>query len=252
MGVDCANYRNDDTVAIAIGNFANEPSSFYVSRGRTAQFFDAATTTGFGPQTLLRLTFGMLFVDMDLDGRLDVLCTNGHLEEEISKIQPTQQYKQPAQLFWNAGPKAPTELQELGENEVGKDFLEPIVGRGSAFADIDGDGDQDVMHIENGGKVRLFRNDQATKNHWLRVALKGTKDNRGGIGAMVTLRNDKTVMRRCVTPTRSYLSQSELPVTFGLGQLTDVKEIEVQWPNGTTQKVPVDKVDQLITVTQAE
>jgi enediyne biosynthesis protein E4 len=252
MGVDCAYYRNDDNLAIAIGNFANEPSSFYVSRGRTSQFFDRATATGFGPQTLLRLTFGMMFADMDLDGRQDLLCTNGHLEEEISKIQPTQQYEQSSQLFWNAGPKTPTELIELTENEVGKEFLKPMVGRGSAFADIDGDGDIDLLMLANGGKARLFRNDQTTGHHWLRVKLVGKKDNRDAIGAEVAVRLGTQVLRRTVTPCRSYISQSELPVTFGFGTASNVAEIEITWPNGTSQKVPVDKVDQTITVTQSE
>jgi enediyne biosynthesis protein E4 len=252
MGVDCAYYRNDDNLAIAVGNFANEPSSFYVSRGRTSQFFDAATATGFGPQTLLRLTFGMMFADMDLDGRQDLICTNGHLEEEIAKIQPTQQYEQSAQLFWNAGPKTPTELIELTEAEVGKEFLKPMVGRGSAFSDVDGDGDLDLLLLANGGKARLFRNDQATGNHWLRVKLTGKKDNRDAIGAEVTIRLGTQVLRRTVTPCRSYLSQSELPVTFGLGTADNVSEVEIKWQDGSIQKVPVTKVDQVLTVAQTE
>ena len=252
MGVDCAYYRNDDNLAIAVGNFANEPSSFYVSRGRTSQFFDAATATGFGPQTLLRLTFGMMFCDMDLDGRQDLICTNGHLEEEIAKIQPTQQYEQSAQLFWNAGPKTATEMIELTETEVGKEFLKPMVGRGSAFADIDGDGDLDLLLLANGGKARLFRNDQATGNHWLRVKLTGKKDNRDAIGAEVIVRLGTQVLRRTVTPCRSYLSQSELPVTFGLGTADNVSEVEIKWQDGSIQKVPVTKVDQVLTVAQTE
>ncbi len=250
MGVDCAHYRNDENLAIAIGNFANESSSFFVSRGKTPQFFDAATPTGFGPQTLLRLTFGMMFCDMDLDGRLDIVCTNGHLEEEIAKIQPTQRYEQASQLFWNAGKSARTELVELGENEVGKDFLKPIVGRGCAFADIDGDGDIDLLLMTNGGPVHLMRNDQRLGNHWLRVVLKGTRDNRDAIGSEVILRGRDFATFRCVTPTRSYLSQSELAVTFGLGKLTQVEEIEIIWPSGGVQRVPVPGVDRTITIEQ--
>ena len=126
------------------------------------QFFDAAIATGLGPPTRLSLTFGVFFFDYDLDGRLDLLSANGHLEEDINKVQPTQYYAQPPQLFWNCGPEQSTEFVPVPPEKCGEDFGRRMVGRGSAFADIDGDGDLDVVITASGGAPRLLRNDQQT------------------------------------------------------------------------------------------
>ena len=249
MGIDAAYYRNDDNIAVAIGNFANEPSSLYISRGRNSQFSDAAAPTGFGPQTKLNLTFGLFFADMDLDGRQDIICNNGHLEEEISKFQPTQQYAQSPQLFWNAGPEASTELVALDESHTGDDFQVPLVGRGASYADIDGDGDLDVLLISNGGKPSLFRNDIKNDNHWLRFKLVGKADNQEAIGALVTIQSNGQTHRRCVCPSRSYLSQCELPVTFGLGDVRP-SEVQVAWPDGSTQIYALTETNVLMTLQQ--
>lgn len=251
MGVDCAYYRNDENMAIAIGNFANEPSSLYVSKGNKPQFFDSAVASGLGPQTLLKLTFGVFFADLDLDGRQDLVCANGHLEEEISKVQPSEQYEQPPQLFWNAGKKSSTELIELGAGQVGESFLTPIVGRGAAYADIDSDGDLDVLLIANGSSAKLFRNDQKLGNHWLRFRLSGQSIT-DAIGAEVEVKVDGVTMRRMVTPTRSYLSLCELPVTFGLGTKTSIESAMVRWPDGTEQTIQVDGVDRTLEVVQGQ
>ena len=104
MGVDSGRFRNDGDVGFAIGNFANEMTSFYVSQGSAKLFADEAIGTGIGAPSRTALTFGLFFFDVDLDGRLDLLQTNGHLEEEIAKVDPSQSYRQAAQLFWNAGP----------------------------------------------------------------------------------------------------------------------------------------------------
>jgi hypothetical protein len=251
MGIDCGFLRNDDNMAIAIGNFANEPCSLYVSRGAKPQFFDSAALTGFGPQTLLRLTFGIFFADMDLDGRLDIVCSNGHLEEEISKVQPTEQYEQPPQVFWNAGTKAATELVELGRDQVGDAFLKPMVGRGACYADIDLDGDLDILLISNGGPPRLLRNEQSLGNHWLQVKLVGKSPNRDAIGAEVRVPLGDSLLRRQVAPTRSYLSQCELPVTFGLGKESKISKLEIVWPDGTLQTIDNPPIDQKMTIEQS-
>lgn len=250
MGTDCGFYRNDDKLAIAVGNFANEPSSFFVMRGERLQFFDAAVATGLGPQTRLELTFGMFFADLDLDGRQDMVCTNGHLEEEISKVQPNQRYEQPAQIFWNAVGTGGTDWIPLDAAHVGEAFLEPIVGRGSAFADIDADGDLDLLVIVNGQPAKLFRNDQATGNHWLRLKLTAA-DGSQAIGATIRVYAEDQVMQRTITPTRSYLSQSELIATFGLGKSESIERCEIEWPNGQTQQIEIADVDTVIEVTQS-
>lgn len=249
MGIDCGNFRNDDCCGIVIGNFANEQSSLYLSDGKKASFTDVAPTTGFGPQTRIRLTFGTIFADMDLDGRLDILCSNGHLEPEIQKVFPTQQYEQPSQLFWNAGKKQPTQFVALTSEKTGADFQKPMVGRSATVADIDSDGDLDVLLCANGGRARLLRNEQNLGNHWLRVKLKD-KANTGAIGAMIVLDfgNDEKMMRT-ISTTRSYLSQTELTATFGLGS-REPKEMTIRWPDGSEQKVPVEGVDRQLLVEQ--
>lgn len=250
MGIDTAQFRDDGTLAIGIGNFANEASALYMARAGKKQFMDAAMYTGFGPPTRQGLTFGLFFFDVDLDGRFDLLGANGHLEEEISKVQATQRYAQPPQLFWNAGRDAKSELVLVPESSVGEDFYQPIVGRGTAFGDFDEDGDQDVVISVSDGSPVVFRNDQNTDHHWLRVRLEGTGSNRDGIGAMVELELGKRTLSQCMMPTRSYLSQCERAITFGLGSLESVDSITVAWPGGEREIFPVAGIDATIVLRQ--
>jgi len=243
MGIDSARFRNDEALGIAIGNFANEMNALYVSQRDALMFADEAITEGFGPASRLLLKFGLFFFDYDLDGRLDVLTANGHLEENIQKFQASQRYRQPAQLFWNRGASRGVGFAPVPEEKCGAGLLKPIVGRGSAFADIDGDGDQDVVMTQIGGPPLLLRNDQRLNHHWLRLKLVGTKSNREGIGAWVKVRVGNQILARQVMPTKSYLSQSELPVTFGLGSASRVDEVEITWPGGMVQKVSGLQVD---------
>lgn len=252
MGIDTAIFRDDGTLAIGIGNFANESSALYMARPGKSNFNDAAMYTGFGPPTRQGLTFGLFFFDADLDGRLDVLGANGHLEEEIAKTQRTQRYEQAPQLFWNAGREAQSELVEVTEDKTGTDFTAPIVGRGAAHGDLDGDGDQDVVIAVSGGSPKIFRNDQAEGNHFLRVRLKGKSCNRDAIGAVVQITIGDRTLTRTVMPTRSYLSQSECDVTFGLGKTAEVDEVKVRWPGGEEESFPVEDVDRLYQFEQSE
>lgn len=244
MGIDAACFRNGDILGVVIGNFANEPCSLYVSSAGEP-FLDEAMPSGLGPVTKLSLTFGAFFADLDLDGRMEVVCANGHLESEISKVQPNQHYAQAPLFFWNAGAKGGSELVKLDTDQVGKAAVEPMVGRGAAYGDLDGDGDLDMVLVANGGLPRVLRNNQQLGNHWLRIRLKGDQSNRDAIGAQVRLDSATGKQTRCVTTTRSYLSQCELPLTFGLGSASDPVTIEVQWPNGKVQKVENLAVDQL-------
>ena len=252
MGIDAAAFRNDNSVGIAIGNFANEMSALYVSRSRNLQFYDAAVANGFGPATRLELTFGVLFLDFDMDGRLDLFQANGHLEEDIAKVQASQHYEQPPQLFWNAGAEYNTEFIKCREQETGIDLQKPMVGRGSSYADIDGDGDLDLLILGCGQRPRLLRNDQKLGNHWLRVKLEGKSSNRDAIGSLVEVRVGDVTQSRRISPTRSYLSQVELPVTFGLGVSDSVDRIVVTWPNGRQQIIQQPTVDQLLVIKQPE
>ncbi len=252
MGVDVANYRNNEDIAIAIGNFAGEPSSLYISRSTSPpNFFDAAASTGFGPQTKAALTFGLFFADMDLDGRQDIVCTNGHLEEEISKFLPSQKYEQSPQLFWNAGREAPTELVALDASKTGPEFQRPFVGRAACYADIDNDGDIDVLFVGNGQQAVLYRNDILTEHNWLRVKLKGKGGNSEAIGAKISIRSGSETYQRWITPTRSYASQCELPASFGFGYAKPT-EMEIDWPDGSKQVVPIEALNHMMVVSQED
>jgi hypothetical protein len=250
MGVDAAYYRNDPDIGLAVGNFANEMTSLYVTQGGAAPLADEAIVEGVGPASRQVLTFGLFFFDYDLDGRLDLLQANGHLEAEINKVQPSQHYAQPPQLFWNCGLACRTGFLSVPAQSMG-DLGRPLVGRGAAYADVDGDGDLDVLITQNGRRAALLRNDQGLGNHWLRIRLIGRTVNRDAIGAWVELRVNGVTQKRQVMPTRSFLSQVELPLTFGLGKAESIEALRVHWPDGSVQDVSDVAIDSLLIVEQA-
>lgn len=232
MGIHSAHFRNNAEIGIAIGNFSNEMTALYVSRDGLL-FTDDANSNGLGPVTRQELTFGLFFFDCDLDGRLDLFAANGHLEEDINKVQKSQHYEQPPQLLWNCGLEHATEFLPVPTEKCGDDFAAPMVGRGAAHADIDGDGDLDLLIVSGGAAPRLLRNDQQLGHHWVRFRLTGAESNRDAIGAGVeVVLNDGTALARQVMPTCSYLSQIELPVTFGLGAEAEIRGVRIRWPSG--------------------
>ncbi|HRY48016.1 MAG TPA: CRTAC1 family protein [Candidatus Paceibacterota bacterium] len=249
MGIDSARFRNDDALGIAIGNFANEMNALYVAQRDSLLFADEAIKEGVGPASQKLLKFGLFFFDYDLDGRLDVLTANGHLEPEIDRMDPDQHYRQPAQLFWNRGDKKGLGFVPVPPEKCGQDLFQPIVGRGSAFADIDSDGDLDVVLCQIAGPPLLLRNDQTLGHHWIRLKLVGTRSNRDAIGAWIQARVGDHTLSRQVMPTRSYLSQSELPVTIGLGDAPRVDSVEIEWPSGARQKIQ-PAIDRLTIITE--
>jgi len=252
MGLDVAYFRNDDALGIGIANFANEMTALYVASPMDGMLFtDEAIGAGVGPQSLLLLKFGLFFFDYDLDGWQDLLTCNGHLEEEINQVQASQHYRQPAQLFWNAEGRFPgAGFVSVGEAQAGPDLFQPIVGRGSAFADLEGDGDLDVVFTQTGGPPLLLRNDQKLGHHWLRLKLVGRAANRDGIGAVVKVRVGNLTLTQRVAPVRSYLSHSEWPLTFGLGTADQVDDITILWPGNQSQKVDQVALDSLNIVEQ--
>jgi hypothetical protein len=237
MGIDAARFREDTALGIAIANFANEMNALYVTANRPLLFTDEAIVEGLGPPSRAFLKFGLFFFDYDLDGRLDLLTANGHLENEISKIQRSQSYQQPAQLFWNAGPRAGGCFIEAGPAFSGPDLFRPIVGRGSAYADMDGDGDLDVVLTQIHGPPLLLRNDQNLGHDWFRLQLVGRPANRDGLGAWVEAQWDGLTAWRHVMTTRGYLSCSERAVTFGAGRRGPPQKIRIHWPGGAIQEL---------------
>ena len=250
MGIDAAHYRNDGTLGVVIGNFANEMSSLYVMPQPDIPFSDDAIIEGIGPASRQVLSFATLFLDYDLDGRLDLLEINGHIENEINRVQSSQQYAQPPQLFWNCGDACDTAFLLAG-SDTGNALFAPIVGRGAAYADIDGDGDLDLALTRTGGRAILLRNDTPRSGNWLRLWLAGSSDNRDAIGAEVTLTADNGMQKRRVTPVRGYLSQVEMPLTFGLGEATQVS-VEIRWPEGTTQRFDELPINRQLRIVQGE
>ncbi len=247
MGADVGDLRNDGSTGIPVGNFASEMSSLYLATAGSQRFTDVAIAEGIGAPSRKALSFGVFFFDADLDGRLDIFQTNGHLEQEINRVQPSQSYEQESQLFWNQGPRARQAYALMPMDRVG-DISRPVVGRAAAYADIDGDGDLDVLITQSGRAPLLLRNDQALGHHWLRVRLIGTAPNVGAIGARVELSSGGVTQRRLVMPTRSYLSQMPLPLTFGLGSATQVDALVVIWPDGERTTFPVPAIDRELTL----
>jgi hypothetical protein len=252
MGLDRGWYR-PGTSGILIANFANEPDTFLLLDDvRRLLFSDGAVAEGLAGPSRTLLKFGVMFFDYDLDGRPDLLTCNGHLEPDISIVQAGQQYRQPVQLFWNTGGKYC--FEPVTEEEAGPDLFRPMVGRGCAFLDIDGDGYLDLVLTENGGPARLLRNEGGTGNHWIRLALQGDgrRSNRSAIGSRVILEAGGQAQQCEVVSARGYLSQSELTVTFGLGKTNKVDRVTIYWPgkNGGKQVLTDLAVDQVHNIRQ--
>jgi hypothetical protein len=230
MGVDIADFQNSGNPGVAITNFDNEMIGLYQAIGN-GNFQDVAMQSGVGLASKSTLGFGCVFVDLDLDGSLDLVAVNGHIDDTVRNVRNVG-YAQPPQLFLNNGKGNFTEVGA----QAGAGFNQPKVGRGLAYGDFDRDGDCDILITTNNGPAYLYRNDNYSGNKSIRFRLNGTKSNRDGVGAVVRIFTGGTMQMRMVKGGSSYLSQSELPVTFGVGKRDKIDRVVIEWPSGRTEE----------------
>jgi hypothetical protein len=248
MGADAGDYDGSGRPSLIIGNFSNEMMALYHNEG-TGLFVDEAPTSAIGQSSLLSLTFGCFFFDYDLDGLPDVFALNGHVADDIEAVQRKVTYAQAPHLFHNLGQRR----FELVTPKAGDALQKAVVGRGAAYGDFDNDGDLDLLLTSNNGLARLLRNDGGNRNHFLKVRTVGTRSNRDGIGARVTVTlpgGGKSWSM--VRSGSSYLSQSELPLTFGLGTQPKAAKVEVQWPSGQLDVLTDVAAGTVLTVTEGQ
>jgi hypothetical protein len=226
MGVDVADYNRSGAPSVAVTNFNNEMLGLFRNNGK-GEFADIAPDSEIGRITRGSLGFGCLFFDADLDGWLDLLVVNGHIDDVAASLRSDVGYAQPPNLLLNQAGRGFRDVA----SQAGKDFATPKIGRGAAAADFDLDGDLDVLITENGGSARLYRND-ASSGRSIRFELQGTKSNRDAIGAKVRIESGGERQELLVKSGSSYLSQSELALTFGLGGRDRVERAVVRWPSG--------------------
>lgn len=231
MGVDVGDFENSGRPGIAITNFDNEMVGLYRSPA-AGQFDDVSVSAGVGGPSKTTLGFGCGFADLALDGRLDLVVANGHIDDTVRNIHGNVGYAQPPHLFQNLGNG---KFQDVA-GTFGGDFSAPRVGRGLAFADFDRDGDVDLLLTTNNGPASLFRNDVRSGNRALRLRLIGFKSNRDAVGAVVRIYHGGQSQMRMVRGGSSYLSQSELPLTFGVGKADRIDRLTVEWPSGANQE----------------
>jgi hypothetical protein len=237
MGIAIGDFENTGKPGVAITNFDNEMIGLFHSVG-PGTFDDMAIPAGLGAASRSTLGFGCAFFDANLDGWLDLAVANGHIDETVRNIRGNVGYAQPPQLFLNSHDGKFIDVA----SQLGGSFPTPIVGRGLAFGDFDGDGDLDLLLTTNNGPAYLYRNDLRSANRSIRFRLVGTKSNRDAIGATLRLFHDLRDANhgqnqlRVVRGGSSYLSQSELPVTFGVGKSEKIARVVIDWPSGRSEE----------------
>ncbi len=242
MGIAAADYNQSGYPSLVITNFSNQMIALYQNQ-ENGLFVDMAPTSAIGRTSLLTLGFGCFFFDYDLDGWPDIFVADGHLDPSIEMIQRRVKYAEPPHLYHNLDGRNFVDVAP----QMGSAFDAPRVERGAAYGDINNDGAPDIVITTNGGPAQLFENEGAT-NHALRIKLVGAKSNRDGIGSVVWVRSNTTSQKQMLTSGSSYLSSSELLLTFGLGSSTKANVIEIHWPSGAVTRLTNVPADQILTI----
>ena len=247
MGLDLADVDGNGWDDVIESDFHGQRKTLYVADG-SGLFTPNAGNKGLGEMPINRLGFGIGFLDFDLDGWLDVFIANGHVNDDMEKAVPPVPYKQTAQLFRNSGGGMFTDATA----QLGSYGATPHLGRGTAFGDIDNDGDVDLVVANNGEEPVLLRNDRPAGNHWIGVRFIGKESNRLGIGARVILEAGGRSQTREARTSYSYLSSCDPRLVFGLGGEATVGKLTVVWPSGTRQSFESVRADRYIEITEGQ
>ena len=260
MGVDATDTDHSAYESLAVGNFDQERLGLFQNFGGK-MFWDVALLSDAGRASFNRLTFGCVFADFDNDTWPDVMAANGHIQPGVDGVRRDTAHAQAPLLLKNTGPQQMTSPLSPTEKFSYATFTEPaawinpmphIVGRGLAAADFDRDGDVDAIFSSNGGPALLLRNDSVGQGHSLRITLLALGTNHEAIGAVVWAETGKVSLRRTVRAGNSYVSQSELPLTFGLGAIQTIETLTVRWPSEKTSVFNNVKADQEMVISETK
>jgi enediyne biosynthesis protein E4 len=246
MGTDFGDYDGDGRLDLFVTNHELEMHTLFRNLGK-GLFADVTLESGIGLATLPFVGFGALFLDYDNDADLDLAVVNGHVMNNSGHFRPGSKEAQRKLLFRNDGGR----FKEIGAL-AGPGFAVEGVGRTLAAADIDNDGDLDLLVTNNGGTVDLLRNEGGRDNNALLIRLQGTRSNRNAIGARVRVTTGATTQVREVKAGSSYLGQSDLRVHVGLGRASRIDRLEIRWPNGGTEVVENVTINQMVTIVEGK
>ncbi len=242
MGIDVADYDNDGYMDIFITTLSNETYPLYHNDGDLS-FTYTTNSAGVGQITLLYSGWGTRFIDADNDGLRDIFVAQGHVLDTIEKTSPYLRYKQTPMLMRNTG-KGFANVSAT----AGAAFLNSLAARGAAFGDLNNDGQVDVVISVLDGAPVVLRNN-GTKNHWLGLVLVGSKSNRDGNGARVSVIDNSGAKQVFDTTTASsYLSSNDPRLLVGLGSAAVVRAVEVRWPSGRVQTIDNPEIDRYLIV----